>query len=288
MRSSARFLLCGILLIFVPVCRAQERPYFVTYSDDMEEPDNLEVEVKSANGTPKYGNSFIGETLELEYGARAWWTTELYLSGQATSNDSIIFTGWRWENRFRPFPHQHFVNPVLYFEYEDVSLADRSFLEVTGHSSISDLRLSNDQARSEVEHSLELKLILSRDARGWNYSGNFIAEKALNESEPWEFGYAVGLSRPLALAASARECIFCRENFSSGVELYGGLGDLNSFGLKATSQYLGPALTFNLPRGPSMSFSPNFGLNANSMGVLYRFRVSYEFSQISSWFRRGR
>jgi len=162
-------------------------------------------------------------------------------------------------------------------------------LEVTGHDSVSDLRLPNAAARGTTERALELKLILSRDAKGWNYSGNFIAEKDLNESDPWEFGYAAAVSRPLAFTASARECVFCRENFSAGLELYGGLGDLNGFGLTATSHYLGPTLAFNIPKGPTMSFSPNFGLNANSMNVMYRFNVSYEFSQIFSWFgRRGR
>jgi len=286
MKISARLILWGSLLGLSQISVAQERTYFVTYTDDMEEPGNLEIEVKSTNGTPKYGNAFIGETMELEYGAKAFWTTELYLSGQRTSNDSTIFTGWRWENRFRPLAHQHFVNPVLYVEYEDVSLADRSFLEVTGHASISDVRLSNAVARTETERALELKLILSRDAKGWNYAGNFIAEKALNESEPWEFGYALGVSRPLALAARAQACVFCRENFSAGTELYGGLGDLNGFGLQGTSHYLGPAFGFNIPNGPSIAFSPSFGLNANSMGVLYRFKVSYELPQIRSWFAR--
>ena len=286
MNCPIRLILCTGLLALSHLCLAQERPYFVTYTDDLEEPGNLEIEVKSTNGTPKYGNSFIGETMELEYGAKAWWTTELYLSGQQTSNDSTIFTGWRWENRFHPLSHQHFVNPVLYVEYENVNRADRSFLEVTGHASISDLRLTNAAARTETERSLELKLILSRDAKGWNYAGNFIAEKALNESEPWEFGYALGVSRPLALAAKAQPCVFCRENFSAGAELYGGLGDLDGFGLQATSHYLGPALLFNLPNGPSITFSPSFGLNANSVGIIYRFKVSYEIPQFGSWFHR--
>ena len=120
--------------------------------------------------------------MELEYGAKAWWTTELYLSGQHTSNDSTIFTGFRWENRFRPFWHDHFINPVLYVEYENLSKADRSLLEITGHDSISDLRLSNAQGKTETERSLELKLILSSNVKGWNISENFITEKDLNES----------------------------------------------------------------------------------------------------------
>src|SRR5580692_10110868 len=139
--------------------RAQEPPYFVTYSDALVEPGNLEVAVKTANGTPKYGNSFKSATLELEYGAKGWWTTELYLSGQTTQNDSTIFTGFRWENRVRPLLRHHFINPVLYMEFEDISHADRSLLEIVGHDSISDLVVPNAQVRKTVEREMELKLI---------------------------------------------------------------------------------------------------------------------------------
>ena len=253
----------------------------------MEEPGNLEISFKGVQGSPKVGNPFVSETLELEYGAQAWWTTELYLAGQHTSNDSTIFTGFRWENRFRPLFREHVINPVLYVEYENINQGDRSLLEVVGHDSISDLRVSNALGRAVTEREMELKLILSSNFRGWNVSENFITEKVLNESEPWEFGYALGVSRPLALASGARACVFCRENFAMGAELYGGLGDLDGFGLEATSHYAGPTVAFNIPRGPTVSFSPNFGLNDNSVGVLYRFSVSYEIQQVSGLFHRG-
>jgi len=286
MRRSATLFLF-IFLTAALYCRAQEPAYFVTYSDELEEPGNLEIEFKGTHGTPKYGNSFTSGTLELEYGAKAWWTTELYLSGVNTSNDSTIFNGFRWENRFRPLLREHFINPVLYIEYENLNRADRSLLEITGHEGVSDLLLSNAQGRSETERELELKLILSSNVHGWDISENFITEKDLNESEPWEFGYALGVSRPLALAASAHACTFCRENFAAGLELYGGLGDLNGFGLKQTAQYIGPTLQYNIPHGPTVSFSPNFGLNDNSLGVLYRFKVSYEIQQLFGRFHRG-
>src|SRR5579862_2762804 len=286
MKLLALIFLVGACLWADP-CHAQEWPYFVNYSHDLEELDNLELELKTTQATPRYGNFFTGATLELEYGAKGWWTTELYLSGQHTSNDSTIFTGFRWENRFRPLLRDHFVNPVLYFEYENLNRADRSLLEVVGHDSVADLRLTNAQGRTDTERSLEMKLILSSNAKGWNISENFITEKDLNESGPWEFGYALGVSRPLALAASGKPCVFCRENFSAGAELYGGLGDTDGFGLKATSHYAAPTLSFNIPSGPTVSFSPGFGLNANSVGVIYRVKLSYEFQQISNWFRRG-
>ncbi|HXJ94757.1 MAG TPA: hypothetical protein VMT20_18085 [Terriglobia bacterium] len=279
-RLSAMTLLFLTPLLMPILCSAQEPPYFVTYSDYMEEPGNLDFTLKSLNGTPQYGNSFVSQTLELEYGVKGWWTTEVYLAGQHTSNDSTIFTGWRWENRFRPLPGEHFINPVFYVEYENVSFADKSLLEITGHDSASDLLLTNAQGRSKVERSLETKLILSSKAGGWDLSENFIAEKDLNESDPWEFGYALGVSRPLAMAARGKACVVCPENFAAGAELYGGLGTTDGFGLRATSHYLGPTIQLRIPRGPNITFSPNFGLNANSVGVLYRFDVSYEVQQI--------
>lgn len=287
-RASLRSFCQGIVFLLIvhfiaSFSAAQEPPYFVTYSDYMEEQGNLELDFKGAWGTPKYGNQFRSGTMEFEYGALGWWTTEVYLSGQSTANDSTIFTGYRWENRFRPFPREYFINPVLYVEYEAVNFADRSFLEVTGHATQQDLLVPNNLARQEIERSLETKLILSSNVWGWNISENFIAEKALNESEPWEFGYALGLSRPLANAASARNCTFCRERFIAAAELFGGLGDSNGFGLRATSQYLGPIISYDVPKGPTVAFSTDFSLNDNSVPRIYRIRVSYEFEQI---FRR--
>jgi hypothetical protein len=267
--------------------RAQEPPYFVAYSHQLEEPDNLEIAMKSTAASPKNGNTFGSATLELEYGATGWWTTEVYLSGQTTANDSTVFNGFRWENRFRPLLREHAVNPLLYVEYENVNQADRSLLEITGHDSIADLIVPNDIGRAITERSLEMKLILSSNYRGWNFSENFITEKDLNEPEPWEFGYALGASRPLALAAGAKPCSFCRENLAAGLELYGGLGDTNGFGWRATSQYLGPTIAWSIPNGPTITFSPNFGLNDNSVGVIYRFKVSYEIQQFIHGFHRS-
>ncbi|MGB6973294.1 MAG: hypothetical protein WBD67_01290 [Terracidiphilus sp.] len=276
----------GLIATAAKTMEAQEPPYFVTYSEALEEPGNLEIAMKGTTAQPKDANGFFSPTLELEYGAKAWWTTELYLQGVAVENDSTIFTGFRWENRFRVLPTEHWVNPVLYVEYEDTNAADRSVLEVVGHDSISDLQVNNAESRGEVERELEGKLILSSNAKGWNFSENFISEKNL-KNEPWEFGYALGASRPLSLAARARACTFCRQNFSAGAELYGGLATAHDFGLDSTSHYAGPTVNFDIPHRPSILFSPQFGLNDNSAGVLWRFKVSYEVQQFRDWFRRG-
>lgn len=260
--------------------RGQEPPYFVTYSDVMEEPGNLEISYKGINAAPKGANGFNSATVEFEYGLKAYWTTEVYLSGQTTQNDSTIFTGWRWENRFRPLMTNHVINPVLYVEYENSNDGDRSFLEVVGHDSIADLYSTNAEARAATSREMELKLILSSKSHGWDVSENFITEKHLNESGPWEFGYALAVSRPLALEAKKAACTFCRENFNAGMELYGGLGTTDGVGLRDTSHYLGPILQWNIPKGPSIGFEPSFGLNPNSVGVFWRFKASYEIEQI--------
>ena len=66
-RSPVRFaaalapasVLVAVLFFNLPA-HAQEWPYFVTYSHDMEEPDNLEIATKSAIGKPPGGDRFMG------------------------------------------------------------------------------------------------------------------------------------------------------------------------------------------------------------------------------------
>lgn len=278
------------LIVFTglrPAFAQQEPPYFVTYSSVMEEPGNLEIENQNIAAAPKNANAFFAPTVEFEYGVTAWWTAEAYAQGQATQNDSAVFTGFRFENRFRPLPREYWVTPVLYVEYEDHNEADKSFLEITDHDSIADAEVPNAELRKEIERSIEGKLILSSNVKGWNISENTIAEKPVNEAEPWEFGYALAAARPLALKGSSQRCTFCRQNFAAGGELFGGLGTRYAFGLRQTSQYFGPTLAFNTPRGVTLKFSPEFGLNDNAAGVLWRFGVSYEIDQFRDWFRRA-
>src|SRR5882757_3673856 len=196
------------LFVFLSLAASAQENYFVTYSHQMEEPGNLEIATRSVTASPKGGNSFVASALEFEYGVKAWWTSELYLDGQSTARESTVFTGYRWENRFRPLLREHWINPVLYVEFANVNGADKTLLEVVGHDGNADAGDRND--RSEKKREMELKLIGSSNVKGWNVSENFIAEKNLT-NEPWEFGYAWGISRPLKLAASAHNCAFCGE-----------------------------------------------------------------------------
>ncbi len=271
------FALLSLCTALSPSLHSQERPYFVAYDHYLEEPGNLEIEYFSTFGTQRGGNNFHSFWTEFEYGVTAWWTTELYLDGQTTFHDSTVFTGFRWENRFRPLKHEHFINPILYVEFENKNGADKILKEGEGRDVEADFLTPNAEARQEHIREVELKLILSSTFKGWNFAQNTLAAKNLSNS-PWEFGYAFGASRPLALKASAKACNFCRENFVAGVEMYGGLGDRHNFGLHETSHYFAPVLAWNLPSDWTLRISPGFGLNDNSHRFLLRWGVSREIS----------
>jgi hypothetical protein len=264
------------LLLTVSAATAAERPYFVTYDQTMEEPGNLEIELKGLTASPQGGDQFLSGNTEFEYGVKGWWTTEFYLDGQTTANQSTVFTGFRWENRFRMLMHEHPINPVLYIEYEDINGADKSLLEVVGFDSQYDGRVTNLQASRERLREIETKLILSSDLNGWNIAENFVAEKNL-AGAPWEFGYSAAVSRPLALLASADECVLCRENFQAGVEIYGGLGTSERFTAHKTSQYIAPVLSWQV-HNAVIKVSPTFGLTDASYRAMLRFGVQYEFA----------
>ncbi len=263
---------------------AQDKPYFVTYSQDLEEPGNLEIESKTALAQPNGGNRYGAYAAEFEYGAKAWWTTELYLDGQTTANESTIPTGFRWENRFRILMQEHLINPVLYVEFENISGADKTMLEVVGHDGQSDLASTNAEAREEHEHEGELKLILSSNVHDWNISENFIAEKNLGH-DPWEFGYAVAASRPLA--TMYRDCTFCVQKLTAGVEAYGGLGDVWALTMRDTSHYIAPVVGWDLPGRSRLTFSPGFGLTDTSLDRVYRVGFAVEIPGFGRQLQEG-
>ncbi len=262
-------------MLFVLPAAAQYSPYFVTYDHQLEEPGNLEITSQATVGIQKHDLPYYWAPLaELEYGATGWWSTSLYLEGASQSNDATVFTGFRLENRFRPLKSEHRINPVLYFEFENVNEASRIQKEIVGHSELTGESLSS--LRGEKARELEGKLILSSNAKGWNVAENFIVEKNLTEDEGVEFGYALGVNHPLATVASGNPCRFCRENFNAGLELYGGLGSTEQFGFSDTAHYIAPAVAWRVSENSTIRFSPGFGLTANSARTLLRFSYTYE------------
>jgi hypothetical protein len=255
--------------------QAQEHPYFVTYDHYLEERGNLEIAVASTTGLPKEGHSvYTAPWLELEYGLTGWWTSELYLEGVTTTRDGSGFTGWRLENRFRPLRDEHAINPVLYLEYENTNEASRIQKEIVGAGGIPFEPIAD--LRQELAHELEAKLILSTAVGSWNIAENVIVEKNLTEDEGVEFGYSVGVARALGGLARGTECRLCRENFTVGAELYGGLGSTEGFEADEQRHYLAPVLGWRIGDHTVFKASAGFGLTRTSDRCLLRFGLSYE------------
>jgi hypothetical protein len=104
--------------------------------------------------------------------------------------------------------------------------------------------------------------------RGWNISENFIVEKNLSTTEGFEFGYALGASRPFTTRG---------HEFAAGLEFYGGLGSTHgSFGFRETAQYAAPVVGWKVGKNSTVNFSPAFGLTDHSNPVLLRFGYTYE------------
>lgn len=270
--SAVLLILCAI----VTLSRAQESPYFVAYDHHVEEPGNLEIETYTTSAIPRSGqHGYVAPYMEIEYGVTGRWTAELYLEGQGTVGDSAVFTGWRLENRFRPLKREHFINPVLYLEYESTSEATRIQKEIVGGGP--DVSSPNSELQPRKNHELEAKLILSSIVHDWNIAGNFITEKNVSRGEGFEFGYALGIARSLATLASGARCRFCRENFLAGIEFYGGLGSTaDGFSVHNTPHYVAPVVSWQVSDNGSLRFSPGIALTHEGSPVLLRFGYSYE------------
>jgi len=182
------------------------------------------------------------------------------------------------------------LTPVLYFEIATTTSPHHAVLGTVNHDGSDDLTMPNTGARFEKKRELEAKLILGSYFKGWTIAENFIAEKNVKHA-PFEFGYAVGISRPLALEARAERCNFCAENIQVGLEVYGGLGTHEHFGVSGTSHYVSPTVAWTLANGTTFKLSPGFGVTENSTSYLLRFGVFYEVAQFGrvarNLFHRG-
>jgi hypothetical protein len=264
----------SVVLFVLPSLRAQPSPFFVAYSHHLEATGDLEVSLKSIGGESNSCKPYVAAAIEFEYGARDWWTSALYIDGQGTVGERASLTGYRWENRLRVLPHEHWINPVLYLEYESVNRVDSVLLEIVNHDG-DRTGLSNGLMQPAKKRELEGRLILGSHFEGITIAENFIVDRNIRYG-PLDFGYAIGLSRQLTVGPPQERCRFCPENFQVGVEVYGGLGSSDSFGLPNTSHYLAPTASWMILNGTILFISPTFGVSASSTRLLLRIGISHE------------
>jgi len=132
---------------------------FVLYNHHMATPGEKEIMLMNDIGQLPDGTRYTAQMIELELGITDQWTTEFMIEGQNTSGQGgYNFTGFRWENRYRLFDENVFLNPVLYLEYEDLSADSLYLMEVSGREDAADT--VKPRPREQV---LETRLILFQD-----------------------------------------------------------------------------------------------------------------------------
>jgi hypothetical protein len=284
--ACTRLLLTALVVACSVAACGQDAPYFLTYDHHLQDVGDLEFSLQTTVGLPDHGAPrYIAPLAEFEYGVRRWWTASLYLEAQSTPADSTVFTGWRFENRFRPLRGEHRINPVLYVEYENINEASRIQKEIVGHSEDGERPL-NAALRREIARELEMRLILSRDVRAWNVSANFIFEKNLSSAEATEFGYALAASRRFRQSQVPDSCRVCLRNLIGGAELYGGLGSTERFGFADTAQYLAPTIGWHVAEDATLKFSPAIGISPGAERALIRFAYTYEIEGFGGTMKR--
>jgi hypothetical protein len=114
--------------------------------------------------------------------------------------------------------------------------------------------------------TLEAKLLLQRDIERVSIILNPTLEKALDENEGLEFGYAIGLYHRT------------RKNLTPGVEFFGNLGEIgNTKSPKGQDHSVGPVLGISLPHHIKWQVGALFGLTDGSDDITLKSILYYEF-----------
>ena len=250
--------------------RAGNGPFFITYGHQFPEPGEVELMLMNDVGREPDGKSYAAQMLELEIGHTNRWASEIMLEGQKTPGDEYHFTGYRLETRARLFENEVPLNPVLYVEYENLSVKTKYQMEVSG-------RTDAPESERSREHILETRLILSQPlSPQTTLAFNWINETDL-DSDVTAFGYAIGLSYRLA-SSGEHDHHEGHEGVVLGLELYGGLGDSEKFTADSniTEHYLAPTAMWHLGQGWMFKGGVSVGLTEPSQDLI-RMAVGYEF-----------
>lgn len=257
--------------------------YFTTYNHHIEAGEwelmfMNDYTVPSTINRESGEGHYFSQMIELEYGVTDRFATELMIEGfEDLESGKSMFTGFRWENRFKLFKKETFFNPLVYMEYEHLQKETRYKMEVSGW--IKPPYKEEDSGEERDERILETRIILSHDFKNTNIAFNWINETDLRNSTT-DFGYSIGV---LHYIGSGHEHHHNRSSFISlsalGIEFYGGVGDSKKFSFRPADQqhYIQPLLVFHLSSGLMLHTGFAWGLTNSSDRFLGRVAIGIEF-----------
>ncbi|MDQ6963742.1 MAG: hypothetical protein Q9M13_02345 [Mariprofundales bacterium] len=262
--SKYLFIIMGSLATFslIHLAHAGNGANFVLYNHYMPAAGETEIMLMSDIAQEADGTSYTAQMVEVELGINDRLVTEFMFEGQAIGGQGYRFTGFRWEGRYRLFSDELFLNPVIYFEYEDLSIYTKYIMEMSGRSDA--VVAAKRRSRERV---LESRFILSQDINHHlNFAFNWLNESDL-DSGVTAFGYATGVN------------YMVNESLLFGVELFGGVGDSNKgFTMNGalTQHYLAPNFRLSLSPTWNIKLGGAIGLTNISQDIL-RFAFSSKF-----------
>lgn len=253
---------------------------FILYNHHTAEAGEKEVMLMNDLGQEPDGTRYAAQMIEFELGVTDSWTSEFMIEGQSTSGEGgYHFTGFRWENRYRPFEYGTFMNPVVYVEWEDLGEDTKYLMEVSGRVDAEE----HEKTRPR-ERILETRLILGEDIGDrLDAAFNWINESDLDTGVT-AFGYALGLNYKLSAQPGSPVKHIEEEHgyhpeVRLGLEVFGGLGDSDR-GVTAdadvTQHYLGANVMFHATESAMIKFGGAIGLT-NVSQDLFRVAIGYEF-----------
>jgi hypothetical protein len=279
--------------LLVPLAFGGSDGYFTTYNHHIEKGE-LEFMLMNDYTSPSKHKQDEGEgnyfshMAEIEYGIMEQWSTEFMVEWFEDIEHGVSeFTGFRWENRYRIFEQEVFLNPTLYVEYDDLDPATRYKMEVSGWVIPP---YEESESEPDRERILESRLILSQDFGRMNAAFNLINESDL-DSGVTAFGYSLGVMSMLHHEDEEGGTEHHHEGSHSashhgeehgkvglGIELFGALGDTKEFDLRPSRQehYLGPILVYHITPNLMAHTQLAIGLS-DASDNLVRLNFGYEF-----------
>ena len=270
------------------ISTAQEG-YFTTYGHEVEKGE-LEFMLMIDHTSPSKVDreegqrNFLSQMPKIGFNPTNQLEIELMVeSFQEFGTGNAKFTGFRFETRYRLFKKEVFLNPTIYFEFEDLDPETRFKMETSGW--IITPYKEEPEGNPEREKILESRLILSKNIGNWNIAFNWLNETDTRTGAT-PFGYALGAyseheasvySCPMhsdEVSDKPGECSKCgmkltgkgdKKNVVASTltfELLGGLGDNKQFGIIPWRQehYFQPGIMLHLPNGLMLSTAFAIGL----------------------------
>lgn len=136
-------------------------------------------------------NNYFSQMIEIEYGLTEQLAVEIMGEGfEELETGRAQYTGQRYEARYRLSRKEVPLNPMVYVEYEDLSVNTRYKMEVSGWINPPYETAAEEEAGGR-ESILESRLILSQDVGKWNFAFNWINESDIVHGGT-AFGYSFG------------------------------------------------------------------------------------------------